>query len=156
MERLNFEGFIYGDSLAQAKKDRQRELIAQHTAEFLERGGEITYLEYDPTAERAARVGRWTDGLGGESLIPEDEDEEFYNPYLGGRGFIIYTLLTRLVQGADALVMSCPLCEYNLGAKQEELLHEKLIVRAIPTSYFTQLIALALGLDRDMCRFDLN
>ena len=80
MERLNFEGFIYGDSLAQAKKDKQRELIAQHTAEFLARGGEITYLEYDPTAEIEARVGRWSGGMGTESIIPEDDDE-FISPY---------------------------------------------------------------------------
>ena len=81
MERLNFGEFIYGDSLAQAKKDRQRELIAQHTEEFLARGGVITQLEYDPTTEIEARVGRWTGGMGSESIIPEDDDEEFLNPY---------------------------------------------------------------------------
>lgn len=81
MERLNFEGFIYGDSLAQAKKDKQRELIKQHTEEFLARGGQITYLEYDPTAEREARVGYWTGGMGSETIIPEDESEDFYDPY---------------------------------------------------------------------------
>ena len=81
MERLNFEGFIYGDSLAQAKKDKQRELIAQHTEEFLARGGEITYLEYDPTAEIEARVGRWQGGMGTESIIPEEEGDDFYEPY---------------------------------------------------------------------------
>ena len=58
--------------------------------------------------------------------------------------------------GAEALVMSCPLCEYNVGSRQEELLHEKRIAQTIPTFYFTQLLALALGLDTDACRFDLN
>ena len=81
MDRLDFGEFIYGDAFAQAKKDRQRELIAKHTEEFLARGGEITYLEYDPTAEREARVGRWQGGMGSETIIPEDDDEDFYAPY---------------------------------------------------------------------------
>ena len=81
MERLDFENFMYGDAFAQAKKDRQREMIAQHTEEFLARGGVITKLAYDPTAELEARVGRWTSGLGGETVIPEDEDEDFFVPY---------------------------------------------------------------------------
>lgn len=48
--------------------------------------------------------------------------------------------------GADALSMSCPLCEYNLGKKQSGL----------PTFYFTQLLALALGVDIEDCHFELN
>ncbi len=48
--------------------------------------------------------------------------------------------------GADALSMSCPLCEYNLGKKQGGL----------PTFYFTQLLALALGVDEKDCHFELN
>lgn len=48
--------------------------------------------------------------------------------------------------GADALAMSCPLCEYNLGKRQGGL----------PTFYFTQLLALALGVDVKGCHFELN
>jgi heterodisulfide reductase subunit B len=58
--------------------------------------------------------------------------------------------------GAEALVMSCPLCEFNLGRKQEELVDENIISRVIPTFYFTQLLAIALGLDPEICRFELN
>ncbi|MFC1534255.1 CoB--CoM heterodisulfide reductase iron-sulfur subunit B family protein [Thermodesulfobacteriota bacterium] len=47
--------------------------------------------------------------------------------------------------GADALVMSCPLCEFNLGKKQ-----------GIPSFYFTQLLALALGVDPEICHLELN
>ena len=47
--------------------------------------------------------------------------------------------------GADALTMSCPLCEFNLGKKQDG-----------PVFYFTQLLALALGLDSKTCHFELN
>jgi heterodisulfide reductase subunit B len=48
--------------------------------------------------------------------------------------------------GADALSMSCPLCEYNIGKKQGGL----------PTFYFTQLLAVALGAAPEDCHFELN
>lgn len=47
--------------------------------------------------------------------------------------------------GADAIVTSCPLCEYNLG-KQGEM----------STFYFTQLLAIALGVEEEQCHFQLN
>ena len=58
--------------------------------------------------------------------------------------------------GAEALVLSCPLCDYNLGKKQSELLAKNKISTEVPVFYFTQLLALALGLDKDACRFDLT
>lgn len=58
--------------------------------------------------------------------------------------------------GAEALVLSCPLCEFNLGKKQETLLEEERISKSIPTFYFTQLLAIALGLSHESCHFDLN
>lgn len=58
--------------------------------------------------------------------------------------------------GAEALAMSCPLCEYNIGKKQGDLLEEKRVETAIPTFYFTQLLAIALGVAPEFCRFDLN
>lgn len=56
-------------------------------------------------------------------------------------------------EGADALVMTCPLCEFNLGKKQDALLQEEIIPRPVPTFYFTQLMALALGLGPEVCGF---
>ncbi|MFH2012396.1 MAG: CoB--CoM heterodisulfide reductase iron-sulfur subunit B family protein [Pseudomonadota bacterium] len=58
--------------------------------------------------------------------------------------------------GADAIVTSCPLCEYNLGKRQGDALkkHDKL--KELPTFYFTQLLALALGLAPETCKFELN
>lgn len=58
--------------------------------------------------------------------------------------------------GAEALALSCPLCEFNLGKKQEELFKGKKISKLIPTFYFTQLLAIALGLDPKICHFELN
>jgi heterodisulfide reductase subunit B len=56
----------------------------------------------------------------------------------------------------EALVISCPLCEYNLGTRQKDVLAQDQALRAVPTFYFTQLLAVALGLDAEVCRFDLN
>ena len=59
-----------------------------------------------------------------------------------------YMISSKAVQrNADAIVLSCPLCRYNLDqrGKDAESLYEG--YKQIPTFYYTQLIALALGLD---------
>lgn len=53
------------------------------------------------------------------------------------------------LRGASVIAVSCPLCQYNLDALQEG-------EDRIPVLYFTQLLALALGLDGETCRFDLH
>lgn len=58
--------------------------------------------------------------------------------------------------GAEALVTSCPLCEYNLGQNQPELRTDNNLEQELPTFYFTQLLALALGADTKECIFELN
>jgi len=61
-----------------------------------------------------------------------------------------------LKAGAEALAMSCPLCEFNLGKKQDALVQENRVTGKIPTFYFTQLLALAVGLDPEVCLLGLN
>jgi len=58
--------------------------------------------------------------------------------------------------GAEALATSCPLCEYNLGKQQGRLLEAGQIATAVPTFYFTQLLAVALGVAPESCLFELN
>ncbi len=58
-------------------------------------------------------------------------------------------------RGAEGLVLTCPLCDYDLGKGQQELV-KKEGFPGMPLFYFTQLLALALGLDPAVCRFDLN
>ncbi len=57
---------------------------------------------------------------------------------------------------ADAIVLSCPLCDANLGQTQKELMQTHSEFKGIPILYFTQLLALALGLDPEICRLELN
>lgn len=65
-------------------------------------------------------------------------------------------LSSALRWGAEALVLSCPLCDFNLGQRQKELGLRYAEFRPIPILYFTQLLALALGLNSEVCRFELN
>ncbi|MCF7810547.1 CoB--CoM heterodisulfide reductase iron-sulfur subunit B family protein [bacterium] len=57
-------------------------------------------------------------------------------------------------KAADILALSCPLCEYNVGRRQADLLSED--SDPLPTFYFTQLLAMALGLDDKVSRMELN
>ena len=63
---------------------------------------------------------------------------------------------TAIDAGIEALAVSCPLCEYNLGKQQNEFLDKGNISGKMPTFYFTQLLALALGVDSEECNFQLN
>jgi len=58
--------------------------------------------------------------------------------------------------GADILVTACPLCEYNLGPRQTEILKRVTRFNQIPVIYFSQLLALALGLGEEATVFGEN
>ena len=55
---------------------------------------------------------------------------------------------------ADAIMLSCPLCRFNLDERGKEA--EKMYdgFKQIPVYYFTQLIAISLGIDPTICGFD--
>ncbi len=67
-----------------------------------------------------------------------------------------HILNSAVSHGAEALVLTCPLCDYNLGRGQKELIKKGSAVKEMPLFYFTQLLALALGLDPQICHFELN
>lgn len=59
-----------------------------------------------------------------------------------------YTILDAAVRrGADLVVLTCPLCQYNLDFSQEAIGKKHYSFPKIPVVYFTQLLALGLGLD---------
>jgi heterodisulfide reductase subunit B len=58
--------------------------------------------------------------------------------------------------GADALILSCPLCEYNLSHRQADVIAAGEGMEEIPVLYFTQLLALALGLSPEVLELGLN
>jgi len=71
-------------------------------------------------------------------------------------GYAWDILSSALSHGAEALVLTCPLCDYNLGQGQKELVKKHDGFRGMPLFYFTQLLALALELDPQVCHFELN
>jgi heterodisulfide reductase subunit B len=58
--------------------------------------------------------------------------------------------------GAQVIATSCPLCAYNLdnGQRHVKQLHPEF--QEIPVLYFTQLMALAFGLEWSVCGFEKN
>lgn len=58
--------------------------------------------------------------------------------------------------GAEAIALSCPLCAFNLDQRQEELQKSYSHFNKMPVFYFTQLMAIALGLSESQCGFELH
>jgi heterodisulfide reductase subunit B len=58
--------------------------------------------------------------------------------------------------GAEALTLACPLCDYNLGKKQDLMLGKFEGMKEMPIYYFTQLLAVALGVGENELHLDLN
>jgi len=68
-----------------------------------------------------------------------------------------YDILSSAInQGAEAIVLSCPLCDFNLDNRQREVKEKFSDFKNIPVFYFTQLLALSLGFGEKACRFELN
>jgi len=55
--------------------------------------------------------------------------------------------------GADAIVVSCPLCHLNLDARQMQM---ESVEEPMPILYFTQLMAIALGLPEKTAKLNKN
>jgi len=59
-------------------------------------------------------------------------------------------------RGGEVVVQSCPLCDFNLDHRQKEVIKKYSGFKQMPVLYFTQLLALSLGLGVETCRFDLH
>ncbi len=58
--------------------------------------------------------------------------------------------------GAEALALACPLCDYNLGRRQTAMIEKFEGAKDVPIYYFTQLMAVAFGLEDQVNHFELN
>ncbi len=58
--------------------------------------------------------------------------------------------------GAEAIITSCPLCAFNLDDRQKDIADKYIDFEPMPVLYFTQLMAIALGLGEEVCGFDQN
>jgi len=59
-------------------------------------------------------------------------------------------------RGADLIVLSCPLCDFNLDSAQLDLLELDSDFKTLPILYFTQLLALTAGIDPNINDFSLH
>ncbi|MBK1730703.1 CoB--CoM heterodisulfide reductase iron-sulfur subunit B family protein [Thiococcus pfennigii] len=59
-------------------------------------------------------------------------------------------------QGADTVLVSCPLCAFNLDQRQALTRQTYGDFRTLPVVYFTQLMAIALGGPESVLRLDLH
>lgn len=63
-------------------------------------------------------------------------------------------LRSALLEGADMVALSCPLCYYNMDRRQDrikDMYHE---FTGVPVLFFTQLMAWALGVDEEVLGLD--
>jgi heterodisulfide reductase subunit B len=68
-----------------------------------------------------------------------------------------YDILTNAQKsGADIIVTTCPLCAFNLDNRQKNIKKKYTEFKEIPVVYFTQLMALAFGLSKEVTGFDSN
>jgi len=56
-------------------------------------------------------------------------------------------------RGVEAIVVGCPLCFFNLDYRQRDAKARYKHFDFVPIFYFTQLLAIALGLDENICDF---
>jgi heterodisulfide reductase subunit B len=61
-----------------------------------------------------------------------------------------------LNQGAEVIVVSCPLCAFNLDHRQKETVQKYPDFKHVPVLYFTQLMAIALGCSKESLKLDLH
>ncbi|MBI1910408.1 MAG: CoB--CoM heterodisulfide reductase iron-sulfur subunit B family protein [Deltaproteobacteria bacterium] len=59
-------------------------------------------------------------------------------------------------RGAELIVTSCPLCQYNLEKSQSKIAEQTSGYAGVPIVYFTQIIGVALGQDLNALGFEKN
>lgn len=58
------------------------------------------------------------------------------------------------MNGADMIVLSCPLCYYNMDRRQDRIKEKYLDFHGFPVLFFTQILAWALGVDEEVLGLD--
>lgn len=98
--------------------------------------------------------------LGAEAVVFPDRIECCGAHLVMDRGDIVTNLSGKVMEsavsmGAEVIVTSCPLCQYNLEKSQSAAASEHGF-KPVPIVYFTQVLGLALGQDADKLGFDEN
>ena len=68
-----------------------------------------------------------------------------------------YKIISSVVnRGADAIVLSCPLCAFNLDRRQKQAKDLHADMKSIPVFYFPQLLGLAFGIKSNELGFNMH
>lgn len=68
-----------------------------------------------------------------------------------------YAILSSAIKnGAEVVVTTCPLCQYNLDTKQKEIKEKYPDFQGLPVLYFSQLMGLSLDLPMETLDFQRN
>jgi len=65
-------------------------------------------------------------------------------------------VVSAIKRDADVIVTTCPLCRYNLDRHQGKMAERVKGFRRVPVVYFTQLLGIALGIDKEHLDFTDN
>ncbi len=65
-------------------------------------------------------------------------------------------LKSSILNEADAIAVSCPLCYFNLDLKQKDMSEKMGELKNLPVFYFTELLALAMGVSEENFDFSLH
>lgn len=63
-------------------------------------------------------------------------------------------LRSAILNGADGIVLSCPLCYYNMDRRQDRIREKFLGFNGFPVLFFTQILAWALGVEERVLGLD--
>ena len=59
-----------------------------------------------------------------------------------------------IARGADCFVTSCPMCQLNLDAYQEQVREAHNIAKSMPVYLITELVGLAIGIKPEALQID--
>ncbi|MBD3191934.1 MAG: heterodisulfide reductase, subunit B [Candidatus Heimdallarchaeota archaeon] len=115
-------------------------------------------VSIDENPERPTILSDLIYALGGE-VVTDPNMTECCGSYLTvkDKDLVVsrtYKLLKSMSKrGADVVMVSCPLCQFNLDRRQKEAREQHPDLPAIPILYFTQVMALAFGVDPEELGF---
>jgi heterodisulfide reductase subunit B len=68
-----------------------------------------------------------------------------------------YAILRSAIKnGAEVIVTTCPLCQFNLDTKQKEIKEKYPDFQGVPVLYFSQLMGVSFDLPLDVLDFQRN
>jgi heterodisulfide reductase subunit B2 len=107
-------------------------------------------------AEDPTILGDLMAALGAEVIDDPVKVECCGSHHTVGNCGVVFDRVEKIVErakakGAEAMVLSCPLCRFNLDARQQE---DPAITEPLPVFYYTQLMAVAFGLGEEVLGLD--